>query len=285
MEKNFLSQLELVIVGNNTPFEFLSPLYPRLETCESVAALVEKQQNKKNKIILVNLPELTAIKNALSTLLEQGFINHQIIVSLDSVLFQEKNIFHNLQISYILQNSTPESYSILFWQKWHSIANEKLNYEIHNATAYGALELVHQAVGLNQLASMERARLAFSIACTFSPDLFFIEKTTRLALFYNLKNMQNYQQVVKNSRELWALESHLQQAEKISAPWLAEISPELLIVETCELLLKNYTKGEAEYRQILKDASINLPFKLRTTLRQTVDLCFKHVWGQKHEAA
>ncbi|NUM87743.1 MAG: hypothetical protein HUU37_00930 [Bdellovibrionales bacterium] len=163
--------------------------------------------------------------------------------------------------------------------------HELYDREVAQARASGMLRLLAFLTGGSLAETFERARIACSLAQFHADDPHVIRRTTRLALYRNLPEVPGWKDVTNP-----AAKSVEQLLEKTNAllpdqPWPADTPIETVLAETARLASEHARGSEKDFRELLKRLSAQLPFGLRTSIRNAADRVLRTLWERKYDVA
>lgn len=174
------------------------------------------------------------------------------------------------------------------WQKHCTL---QLDRELTDAMESSALALIQLCTNVESTAVLkERAHLAYSLTSHINSDITFRQRVIRLSLFADIVRHENWQRVVDESRNLWAIKSLLEAKASMShgnvvgtLVWPKTTPIELAIVETATLVQRRTDRDATAFRDELAKYSKSLSLETRATLKQAVEACFTRIWSKADE--
>ena len=183
----------------------------------------------------------------------------------------------------------PDDIALSFLHFWEQQLTSLLQTELLMTKIDSVLALVESTLELPHENTEARARLTYALATQLSVDLDQIKRNVRLSIYYPLIALEGWQ---KLARENFAIEEILPLLEQklllgrisMASTCPQDLSLELVLVECAIFAQKNIGKQEKIFRSELKLFSSQLPFKVRTQIRNAAERSFKYLW-RANEAA
>ncbi len=182
-----------------------------------------------------------------------------------------------------------EDIALSFLHFWEQQLTGLLHTELMMSKTDSVLGLVESTLELPNQNTEARARLTYALATQLSVDLEQIKRTVRLAIYYPLIALEGWQELALENSSIEEILPLLEQKILLGRISMAstcpqDVSMELVLVESAIFAQKNIGKQEKIFRSELKLFSSQLPFKVRTQIRNAAERSFKYLW-RENEAA
>lgn len=267
------------------------------ETVNELELLI--RQAGGNALVIIVDNEIQRAEEWTNTALTNGIPSYRLILGVPANSIQHR-ILHKISSaeSFLFESTKtalgPEVNVDELYGCILKVVSNNLSQIIHTEIATsresGALSMLATATGSSETKSIERAIIASGILHSLTGKCSIHQNAVRLALFYDMIRLENWEQTVKNARRLWPIRDLFNEIFtsttqlNVSDPW-PQISLEVLAVESANIIIACEDMASEEVVKMIRYKIQRQSIEIRAAFPDAVEKINQSKKEWQHEFA